>query len=86
MIKNRTSNKIFEQLLLIDALVKKPVYKIINVVIIRSLMMVICAFQLYTLVCATEATSYLATIVLAVFILIDTILICVFRNGNERTW
>ena len=86
MLKILTSNKVFEIFKHLDILVNKTVYQIINVILIRSLMIIVCAFQLYTLVCATGETPYLGIIIFGIMIIVDTILICIFRSGNERTW
>ena len=86
MSKIINSNKLFECFKHFDTFVNKKAYQIINVIVIRSLMVITCAFQLYTLVCTTGRMAYLGTIIIGILIIVDTILVCVLRSGNERTW
>ena len=87
MNKKSKSYKVFEWFRFIDIfIVNSLVYQIITTIVIRSLMLLICAFQLYILVCATGNITYLGLVILCILIIIDTILICILREGNERTW
>ena len=86
MDESRFSNKVFKFLNFMDVKVLNSIpYQICNMIIIRSLMCVLIGSYLYISVCSTSNYGYLAMLVLPIALIIDTILCCIFRDGNERT-